>query len=129
MPHNLRHEPRPRKPYPKSTRLGKWKDVTLIAAFKCSDGVVVCADSQETLGLPLPSDDYAGYRVNVDKIEPRQIGHYEVTIGGAGHGPLVEGFTEALADQIETWPDSLDSGGLKARLRTVLLDYPFFGLH
>jgi hypothetical protein len=97
--------------------------VTLIAAFSCSDGVVICADSQETLGLPLPSDDYAEYCVNVDKIEPRQVGHYDVIIGGAGHSALVEGFTEALSDQIETWPASLDSGGLKAKLRTVLLDY------
>lgn len=97
--------------------------MTLIAAFRSSHGVVVCADSQETLGIPLPDQEYAQYRVSVDKIEPQQIGHYEVVIGGAGHGALVDGFTEALTDQIETWDAGLDSSSLKAKVRNVVMDY------
>ena len=45
MLHNLRHRPLPRKPHPKSTRPGKRKCVTLIAAFRCDGGVVICADT------------------------------------------------------------------------------------
>lgn len=97
--------------------------MTLIAGFKTSEGAVVCADSQETLGLPLPNNDFAEYRVSVDKIEPQQVGNYDLVIGGAGHGPLVEGFTETLTDQIETWNANLDGGALKDKIRHVVLDY------
>jgi len=40
-----------KKPLPrqKPERLPERKAVTIIAGFKCSDGIVVCADTQETV--------------------------------------------------------------------------------
>ena len=79
MPHNGRHQAvtlQPRRVIlrPKPKRLGKRKRVTLIAAIRYVDGVVLCADSQETVG---------DYRVSVDKIKPRDCNHYELVVGGA----------------------------------------------
>jgi hypothetical protein len=60
--------------------------VTLIAAFRCDHGIVICADTQETVGQ---------FRVSVDKIAPRIAGEYELVIGGAGNcGGLIDDFTE-----------------------------------
>jgi hypothetical protein len=115
MLHSMRHG----KP-PKSKRV---RDVTLIAAFRCNDGLVICADSQETLDLPLPDRGYAEYRVSVDKIEPLTLGHYDAVIGGAGHAALVDGFTETLTDEIATWPAGLSQSELKGRIRLIVLEY------
>jgi hypothetical protein len=115
MPHNLRHGKLP--------SLRKVKDVTLIAAFKCSDGVVICADSQETLGIPLPDRGYAEYRVSVDKIEPLKLGQYNAVIGGAGHSDLVDGFTETLSDAVQSWDAGLGETELKSKIRLIVLDY------
>lgn len=97
--------------------------MTLIAGFKTSEGVVICADSQETLALPLPGNNWAEYRVSVDKIAPQRIGNYDFIIGGAGDGPLADGFAEALVDQIETWEPGYEGGTLKDKIRKVVLDY------
>jgi hypothetical protein len=50
MLHNVRHEPpfRPR-PLPKPLRLGKRKSVTIAIGILCSDGIILCADSQESV--------------------------------------------------------------------------------
>lgn len=75
--------------------------MTLIAAFRCYEGVVLCADSQETVDIP----ERGSYRVNVTKIEPRDAGNYEVVIGGGGDGDLVDDFGDRLTDYIAGWPD------------------------
>src|SRR5436190_20142246 len=101
MLHNLRHEPLPRKL--KITRPEKRKRVTLIAAFRCNTygapGVVICADSQETVGE---------YRVSVDKIAPRVLGDYQMVIGGAGNAAgLIDDFIENFSRIVESWPAGL----------------------
>ena len=90
------------------------KRVTLIAAFRCDGGVILCADSQETVG---------DYRVNVKKIEPAATGVYRAVIGGAGHGPLIDGFAERLRDELATWTGGLKPPDLKRNIRKLLLDY------
>src|SRR5687768_17604375 len=95
MPHNTRHTPLPRKPHPKITRRRKRRRVTLIAAFRCDDGLVLCADSLETLdGVPVP----------VRKLEPLDCGAYWLAVGGSGNGDLIDGFNESLQLDVEQWP-------------------------
>lgn len=49
--------------------------MTLIAGFRCTDGAVICADSQETAGE---------WRVNVHKLVPFDAGNSQVGIAGTG---------------------------------------------
>ena len=88
--------------------------MTLIAAFRCAEGVVLCADSQETIG---------DYRVHVDKIAPISLGAYQAVIGGAGHGQLVDGFAERVSEEMQTWKAGLQQRAIKAKIATLLLDY------
>jgi len=82
MLHNARHEPLPRKPDPEPARLRKRKRVTIIAAFQCTDGLLMCADSEQTLS-------------SESKSQMRKIfisGHSfgKVAIGAAGDGSLID---------------------------------------
>src|SRR5688572_6717329 len=119
MLHNTRHRPLPRKPDPQNTRLRKRKRVTLIAGFKCHGGVVICADTKETVEIP----GRGNYRVRVSKIQPRQLGCYEVVIGGSGWGNLVDGLSRILNVQITQWPPDLDNNAIEQRIQTILWDY------
>jgi hypothetical protein len=86
--------------------------VTLIAAFQCDRAVVICADSQETVG---------DYRVNVDKIKPTDAGHYQLVIGGAGEsGPLIDRFTLDLIRAAGQWPENLTPTEIENRLGALL---------
>jgi hypothetical protein len=76
---------------PIAQRLPERKHVTLIIGMRCSDGAVVCADSQETIGP---------YRASVKKIEPVRMGNYLVMVAGAGIGDLVDGFIECLRERV-----------------------------
>jgi hypothetical protein len=96
--------------------------MTLIAAFKCYEGILFCADSQETLGNPAP-EGWEGYRCQVDKIEPNFDGQYHWVAGGAGSADLVDGFTDRLKDEISTWREKYDTPTLKQKLREIVIDY------
>lgn len=65
--------------------------MTLIAGFRCTDGAVICADSQETVG---------GRRVTVQKIEPIEIDKLQIVIAGSGeNADLLEAFIEHLRQE------------------------------
>jgi hypothetical protein len=116
MPHTLRHGPLPRKPYPKFTPLGKRKRVTLIAAFRCSEGAVLCADDQETID--------GVFRVRVDKLEPLRVGHYQLAIGGSGNvAILVDGFVDTLSLHVAGWGKGLSEVEILKKTKSVLLDF------
>jgi 20S proteasome alpha/beta subunit len=102
----LRFKPKP---------LGKRKRVTLIAAFRCQWGAVICADTQETAGQ---------YRVSVDKIAPSEVGEYELVIGGAGNsGGLIDDFTENFARSVESWPAGLSEQDIRLKIRRALFEF------
>ena len=87
--------------------------MTLIAAFKCSDGFVLCADSQETVGP---------YRVTRQKIAPKDCGNFQLAIGGTGNGDVID----ALVDRLETAVAKsalTDVSGLPSLLRSEALDF------
>ena len=89
--------------------------MTLIAAIRSYEGVVICADTQETR---------AEYRITLDKIKPEPAGHYEVVIGGAGNvGSLVDGFIDTLLLAIKRWPAGLDEEGVYREIDAVLSSY------
>lgn len=64
--------------------------MTLIAAFKCAEGALICADSQETIG---------DQRVARVKIEPFSLDGFELAMGGSGDGDILDAFVQALKDE------------------------------
>ncbi len=93
--------------------------MTLIAAFRCAeDSVVLCADSQETVDIP----DRGQYRVNVNKLNQRDAGAYEVIVGGAGDGALVDGFADQFAESVRRWRGAPHRGALN-NIRRFVRDY------
>src|ERR1043166_1209008 len=103
----------------KAIQFRKHKRVTLIAAFKCDKGVVLCADTEETVDLP----GRGSYRVRVTKIKPQVAGQYDVVIGGAGDAHLVDGFTRRLVAEIGSWSTPLDDAAIENKVSDLLLDY------
>lgn len=89
--------------------------MTLIAALKCLNGVVVCADTQETCG---------DYRVSVNKIAPIEAGKYQVIIGGAGElGGLIDTFTDDFVRAVNGWQRGLDEQAIRTKIRQLLLNF------
>ncbi len=87
--------------------------MTLIAAFKCSDGFVVCADSQETVGY---------HRVSRQKIVPKKLGNFEIAIGGSGNGSLIDAIVHRIETKLESLADIRTLPQLKVMVRKELLD-------
>jgi hypothetical protein len=67
--------------------------MTMIAGWRCRDGIVIHADSQET--------DPAGYRVAVQKINPERMGRFDVVIAGSGIGELIDSFVQRISDRMQ----------------------------
>jgi len=91
--------------------------VTLIAAFRCYEGAVLCADQQETV------DDV---RVSINKIKPEPCGNYWLAIAGTGNGDLIDGFAYRLKLEMEdktAWPSGLDTRGVYGRLQALVQQY------
>jgi hypothetical protein len=93
--------------------------VTLIAAFRCKEGVVLCADSQETIDIP----ERGSYRVNVNKLEQRDTGKYEVIVGGAGDGALVDGFVDQFFETVSRWRNEYRESKVLSAIRRFVRDY------
>lgn len=78
-------------PHPKPSRLPRSKAVTIIAGFKCSEGIVICADTQETIGTSKRS-------VPKLRFEPFGGPHEGDTLAiafcGAGNGPFIDKLVE-----------------------------------
>lgn len=114
MPHNARHRPPPRNPHPKPRRAETRKRVTLIAAIRCFEGAVLCADTMETVG---------DFRSPVHKIQPLDCGSYWLAVAGAGHGELVDGFVELLRLSVEGWKAKQSDNVIWGYLRDAARDY------
>lgn len=89
--------------------------MTLIAAFRCYDGAVLCADTLET------SED--GTRAFVHKLEPKETGEYWLAVAGSGHAALIDGFVNALRLDARTWKPQQDEDTIAALIRNVVVDY------
>jgi 20S proteasome alpha/beta subunit len=72
-------------------RLPKVKPMTIAAGFPCQTGLVICADTQETI---------AGYvKTDTDKIRLFQAGdkRYNIVFTGAGNGDLIDTAVDEIA--------------------------------
>lgn len=71
--------------------------MTLIAGFRCTDGYVICADSEIT------AQDDAGNKTHVSrqKLLPITLGTVQVAIAGAGDGDLIEAFVARLEKNLK----------------------------
>jgi 20S proteasome alpha/beta subunit len=66
--------------------------MTLIAGFKCADGYVICADSQETVG---------SYRATRQKLVPIAVGKVRMAIAGGGDGDLIDAFVGRFSQKYQ----------------------------
>jgi 20S proteasome alpha/beta subunit len=65
--------------------------MTVAAGFVCQDGIVICADSQESAG---------DYKFPVEKVLTRIDPWTEIAIAGSGFGPLVDMASQKIADRL-----------------------------
>ncbi len=89
-----------RYPNQRPERLPERRAVTIIAGFKGYDGVILCADTQETV---------QGFKRKVPKlrVEPEKGGgDLAVAFCGAGHGPFIDKVVE------RAWKDAQIAGSL-----------------
>lgn|SRR5579863_347084 len=104
--------PRPRSLlYPESLRLPRLRNVTIICGLQCSDGTMMCADTEETIS------DVSKHES--DKM--RVCGSPAFALcGGAGDAELIEFSTDLIEKEIpqtKKWPDVLAAlNGIAARV-------------
>jgi 20S proteasome alpha/beta subunit len=82
--------------------------VTIIAGFKCFDGVVICGDTQETVsGLSKRNVSKIKVRPNAASESPavaEALGYTDLAMafGGAGDGPLIDKLIQRAIDESKT---------------------------
>jgi hypothetical protein len=87
--------------------------VTYIVGLRSPKGFVISADSQETTGEEIHY---------VQKIATEYAGPWEIAVGGAGRGELVDGFVQQAVEAIrQTNPKNLTE--LKEVLRQSLAQF------
>jgi hypothetical protein len=105
MLHNARHRPLPRKLDPKPTRPETRKTrVTAIVGFQCQDALLMCADSEQSVGTDSKSQ--------IRKIDSFGIGGASVVIGGAGDMDFIEYVKHKLRQNISDEPPTPDNADL-----------------
>jgi hypothetical protein len=70
--------------------------MTLIAGFKCTDGYVLCADSQETV-----TRNGFDYRVTRQKLAPIAVGKVPMAVAGSGDGYLIDAFVGRFSQKYQ----------------------------
>src|SRR6476646_1110430 len=76
---------------PQTGTAGERGIMTVAAGFVCKDGIVLCADSQESAG---------GYKFPVEKVLTRIDPYTEIAIAGSGYGPLVDMASQRIAKNL-----------------------------
>src|SRR5439155_9674096 len=104
-------------PKPKPLRLHRRKRVTIIAGFQCTDGTMLCADSEQT------STTYT--KSQIRKTRLFHVMGTNLAIGGAGDGSLVDYAVQDLVKHLSRNAFELNS------LEGILSDYAkrFFQEH
>src|ERR1700678_181282 len=100
-------------PRPKIRRLPRSKRLTIAAAFPCTDGVVICADTQEII---------PGYvRTDSEKMMVIQGPHFNVAFTGAGDSDLIEMTVQEMDIQLTKTKASAE-WDIRNALKAALLD-------
>jgi 20S proteasome alpha/beta subunit len=63
--------------------------MTYVATFRCKEGIVMCADTQVTIG------EYKNY---VEKIAIAEDNVYPIAVGGAGAGELIDALSQEIIE-------------------------------
>lgn len=79
--------------------------MTIAAGFVCTDGIVLCADTQESYG-----EDKA----YVYKLVPMTGKNWVATVAGAGTGYLVDYANDKILDALDGIPPGTDAAALRA---------------
>ena len=86
------------------------KRMTIVAAFLCSDGSVLCADTQETIGYE---------KINTDKIIAYNNQYAKLIAGVAGAGDSIW-IDRAMWDLVKALPkDPTDFGAIENAIRNA----------
>lgn len=105
MPHNARHRPQPRKPLPKPQRPERRKTrVTAIVGFQCQDALLMCADSEQSIGTEAKSQ--------TRKIDSFGTRGGNVAIGGAGDVDFIEYVKHQLREAMHRDPPTPENAHL-----------------
>jgi len=72
--------------------------MTYISAFECEGGIVMCADTQETIKGPVSDSDEKEY---VEKLYVPENLSFPIAVGGAGVEEPIEAFSLELFERIE----------------------------
>src|SRR6266852_5046288 len=100
-------------PRSKPKRLPRSKRVTIAAGFYCTDGLVLCADTQETI---------TGYsKVNTQKMTQLETPFFNMVFTGAGDSGLID-MTVQLMDQALTPKELSGAWEIEETLRESLVD-------
>ncbi|CAN5857331.1 hypothetical protein BH18ACI4_BH18ACI4_08710 [soil metagenome] len=81
-------------------RLGKRKRVTVIAGFQCRNGLLLCADSEQSLSSESKSQ--------VRKLTTETGYNCAIAIGGAGDGDLIDYVQYRLVENLKESPTTLE---------------------
>jgi 20S proteasome alpha/beta subunit len=87
--------PKPSLPQPKAKRLPVRRRMTLIAGFRCHEGIVMLADMEEASGITS--------KRKVAKLRPVDyFGDWMTVMGGAGDPAIIDNATEDLATRLSS---------------------------
>jgi hypothetical protein len=121
----IRPFPKPRPfPRPKTPRLPDRKAMTIVAGFRCHDGLVLCADTEHSDGF--------------SKFQRRKIRSFVdqdcvIRFAGAGHSDYIDMTTEKIMSRLPAKGKSIQA--IKDSFEEVVLDIqthhiqPFFDMH
>jgi len=125
----VRAYPKPQYPRPNLKRLAVGRLVTIAAGILCSDGLVLCADTEHTVSEDRKAQSsktrawHIGYRFGCDCIGGSGEGplrDVRVTVGlsGAGHLDWIEAFMQGVdQDILADVPDRFDIDVFEKQLR------------
>jgi 20S proteasome alpha/beta subunit len=100
---------------PKFRRLPKVTTMTIAAGFPCSDGLVLCADTQEVI--------YSYAKVNTQKMTQIKTPEYNVAFTGSGDTGLLEMTIQAMVKALMlTDPEPHSIVEVEETLRGVLIE-------
>jgi hypothetical protein len=86
---------------PKPRWASRRRHMTLIAAIPCQHGVVLAADTQETVSV-CNGHEWVEYRRTIQKIVPRDMGGFSVVVAGTGNAALIDSFILVLERKLAT---------------------------
>jgi hypothetical protein len=106
------------KPLPKPRRLPKETRLTICAAFMSSYGIVMCADSQETVGVM--KFDAPKLTIRPEPSDPED--KVRMIFAGAGHGPFIDKLVDKMWEAASSGSD-MSTEAVVARVEEANIEW------